>query len=108
MLRVEESAGETLPWMFRGETAWSFGERYRSLDSVSDWLSKSVSKCCLGFSGTPDTIVVGVKKLPVPEIGDITEALGVPTRTGVCESGDPNGPGEVIPDLDESPCCTTT
>jgi hypothetical protein len=106
MLKVEESAGETLPWMFRGETARSIEERYRSLESVSDWLSRSMFECCLGFSGKPDTIVVvvaGVRKSPAPEIGDITMALGVPTRAGVCESGGLNGPGEMMPDLDASP-----
>jgi hypothetical protein len=73
---------------------------------MSDGLRNSVSgEEDLVFSGSPNAI--NVKEFPGPGTRDASRTYGIPSRTGVCELGDPRTPGGcgVLPDLTASPCC---
>lgn len=106
-LKFEESVGEDVPWNLCGVKARSCGVRYWSPERMSDGLRNSVSgEDDLVFSGSPNAIIsVEVKGFPGPGTCDASRTCGVPTRTGVCELGDPctSGGCEALPNLAASP-----
>jgi hypothetical protein len=76
---------------------------------MSEGLRNSVSgEEDIVFSSSPNAISADVKEFPGPGTCDASRTRGIPTRTGVCELGDPRTSGGcgVLPDLAASPCCT--